>query len=200
MNICCRNDFGAISKRFSMNSGKSGFGCIAGFIEVSGTGGSPPFLIGSKSSARLTVRKALESWPLLCETPVEGGTTSRFVDTSMQRLEFCGDSAFNDALSDLREWPTARAAAECPPTRCFRAFATGARTFTRQCTQASRRNFLSSSRLVDRESGRIAAQFEMGAERRRVSTCCEKWSQCELAGRPCRGGRKSDLTCDLRLD
>jgi uncharacterized protein (DUF2126 family) len=39
-------------------------------------------------SGGLTVRRALEAWPLLCETPLEGGATSRFVDTSMERLEF----------------------------------------------------------------------------------------------------------------
>lgn len=42
----------------------------------------------------LTVRKAHESWPLLCETPVDGGTTSRFVDTSMERLELLADREF----------------------------------------------------------------------------------------------------------
>jgi uncharacterized protein (DUF2126 family)/transglutaminase-like putative cysteine protease len=36
----------------------------------------------------LSVRRALEAWPLLCDTPTDGGTTSRFVDTSMARLEF----------------------------------------------------------------------------------------------------------------
>jgi len=36
----------------------------------------------------LTIRQALEAWPLLCDTPTDGGTTSRFVDTSMARLEF----------------------------------------------------------------------------------------------------------------
>ncbi|MCX6971243.1 MAG: transglutaminase family protein [Verrucomicrobia bacterium] len=40
------------------------------------------------------IRKAHESWPLLCETPVDGGTTSRFVDTSMERLEFVADREF----------------------------------------------------------------------------------------------------------
>jgi uncharacterized protein (DUF2126 family) len=39
----------------------------------------------------LTVRRALEAWPLLCETPLEGGATSRFVDTSIERLEFAAD-------------------------------------------------------------------------------------------------------------
>ena len=41
-----------------------------------------------------TIRKAHESWPLLCETPVDGGTTSRFVDTSMERLELTADRKF----------------------------------------------------------------------------------------------------------
>jgi len=41
--------------------------------------------------ATLRVRRAFEGWPLLCETPVEGGSTSRFVDTSVQRLEFTVD-------------------------------------------------------------------------------------------------------------
>lgn len=41
-----------------------------------------------QSETGLIVRKALEGWPLLCETPLEGGSTSRFVDTSIERLEF----------------------------------------------------------------------------------------------------------------
>lgn len=40
---------------------------------------------------RLAVRRACESWPLLCETPSEGGSTSRFVDTSIERLEITAD-------------------------------------------------------------------------------------------------------------
>ena len=40
------------------------------------------------------IRKAHESWSLLCETPVDGGTTSRFVDTSMERLELVADQEF----------------------------------------------------------------------------------------------------------
>ncbi len=42
----------------------------------------------------LTVRRGLEGWPLLCETPLEGGTTSRFVDTSMDRLELTATNSF----------------------------------------------------------------------------------------------------------
>jgi len=42
----------------------------------------------------LIVRPALECWPLLCETPLEGGNTTRFVDTSVDRLEFLADAGF----------------------------------------------------------------------------------------------------------
>lgn len=45
----------------------------------------------------LRVRRAHKGWPLLCETPVEGGTTSRFVDTSMQRIEFFAGEDFSKA-------------------------------------------------------------------------------------------------------
>jgi uncharacterized protein (DUF2126 family) len=44
--------------------------------------------------AELTVRKAHEGWPLLSEQPLEGGNTSRFVDTSMERLELLANRAF----------------------------------------------------------------------------------------------------------
>lgn len=47
--------------------------------------------------ATLELRRAHESWPLLCETPVEGGSTSRFVDTSMHRFEVRANDAFADA-------------------------------------------------------------------------------------------------------
>ena len=48
--------------------------------------------------ARLEIRRACEGWPLLSETPSEGGSTSRFVDTSIERLEF----AALDGLADGR--------------------------------------------------------------------------------------------------
>ncbi|HZJ17113.1 MAG TPA: transglutaminase family protein [Chthoniobacteraceae bacterium] len=54
----------------------------------------PTLLTYFHGDAKLAVRRALEGWPLLCETPLEGGTTSRFVDTSIERLEFTADPAF----------------------------------------------------------------------------------------------------------
>ena len=44
--------------------------------------------------ATLDVRRACEGWPLLSETPSEGGTTSRFVDTSIERLELAATPEF----------------------------------------------------------------------------------------------------------
>jgi uncharacterized protein (DUF2126 family) len=54
----------------------------------------PQLLSCKDGPAELMVRKGHEGWPLLCETPLEGGTTSRFVDTSMERLEFIANQAF----------------------------------------------------------------------------------------------------------
>ncbi|MHA3769977.1 transglutaminase family protein [Verrucomicrobiota bacterium sgz303538] len=54
----------------------------------------PKMLTFARDRARLTVRKALEGWPLLCETPLEGGNTSRYVDTSIERLEFTANESF----------------------------------------------------------------------------------------------------------
>ncbi len=54
----------------------------------------PVMLRHGSAGAALTVRKAHEGWPLLSETPLEGGSTSRFVDTSIERLEFVADADF----------------------------------------------------------------------------------------------------------
>ena len=53
-----------------------------------------PLLLETPDGIR--VRRGLEGWPLLCETPIEGGSTSRFVDTSMDRLEFSAPAKIAD--------------------------------------------------------------------------------------------------------
>lgn len=59
----------------------------------------PKVLDFSEGECALTIRRSHESWPLLSETPVDGGTTSRFVDTSIRRLEFCANDAFAKSWS-----------------------------------------------------------------------------------------------------
>jgi len=54
----------------------------------------PLLLDWQRDDASLEIRQALEPWPLLCDTPVEGGSTSRFVDSSLQRLEIRANHAF----------------------------------------------------------------------------------------------------------
>jgi uncharacterized protein (DUF2126 family) len=54
----------------------------------------PTMLDESFAGGRLAIRLAHEGWPLLCETPLEGGSTSRFVDTSIERLEFTASPEF----------------------------------------------------------------------------------------------------------
>lgn len=58
----------------------------------------PSILNFEHAGLEVQIRRAHESWPLLCETPVDGGTTSRFVDTSMQRLEVAVNAAPGSAF------------------------------------------------------------------------------------------------------
>ena len=52
----------------------------------------PELLHWSQGAAELSIRQALEPWPLLCDTPVEGGSTSRFVDSSLRRFELISNT------------------------------------------------------------------------------------------------------------
>lgn len=53
----------------------------------------PELLHWRQGEAELSIRQALEPWPLLCDTPVEGGSTSRFVDSSLRRFELIASTA-----------------------------------------------------------------------------------------------------------
>ena len=55
----------------------------------------PVMLHHADGPAELTIRRGHEGWPLLCEQPLEGGSTSRFVDTSIERLEFLATREFD---------------------------------------------------------------------------------------------------------
>jgi hypothetical protein len=51
-------------------------------------------MVWERGEARLELRRAREPWPLLCDTPVEGGSTSRFVDSSLRRFELIANPVF----------------------------------------------------------------------------------------------------------
>lgn len=59
----------------------------------------PRLLAWEQGEARLEVRRAREAWPLLCDTPVEGGSTSRFVDSSLRRFELISSAAFRQRFA-----------------------------------------------------------------------------------------------------
>ncbi len=67
---------------------RGGYGLPAGVYREIWNWRFPTMLDFDSGGSRLVVRRAHEGWPLLCETPLEGGNTSRFVDTSIERLEF----------------------------------------------------------------------------------------------------------------
>ncbi len=145
----------------------------------------------------LTVRKALDGWPLLCETPVEGGSTSRFVDTSMQRLEFA-------APAEFAERHRVYVAGRPLPLQLL-----GASTYV-SGLRYRRTNLYPSLHpgipvqmplvvtIVDQATGRIAAEFSLGVRDRDFVQVAKPATK--LSDRPCRGGRKGDFTCDLRLE
>jgi len=63
----------------------------------------------------LEIREALEPWPLLCDVPVEGGSTSRFVDSSLRRFEVMVHGPFSQHLQlkiDGRPLPLAAGAGQ----------------------------------------------------------------------------------------
>ena len=158
----------------------------------------PSLLVWNKGPARLTVRKALESWPLLCETPVEGGSTSRFVDTSMQRLEFSADAEFFRSYH-VHVAGRPLAIRETSPG----VFLAGLR-FRRTNLYPALHPGIPVQlplhiTLVNMKTGRVAAEFELKSGDA-IFHKLPKPGAVKPAGNPCRGRRKSDLTCDLRLD
>lgn len=157
----------------------------------------PETLSWHHGKATLSVRKALESWPLLCETPVEGGSTSRFVDTSMHRLEFLVNEEFNanyevhvaGRLLPLKEYQSVGwlAGLRYRRTNLYPSLHPGIPV-----------QMPLTVTLVEKNSHRIVAEFSMGSNDRNFHRV-EKPGQGHLSGPPCRGGRSSDLTFDLRL-
>ena len=70
----------------------------------------PELLHWQAGEAELSIRQALEPWPLLCDTPVEGGTTSRFVDSSLRRVELLANPALRQGYTLILQgrplpWP-----------------------------------------------------------------------------------------------
>lgn len=73
--------------------------------------------------ASLQLRPAPEPWPLICDTPVQGGFTSRFIDASLRRFEVVANAAFRRdcrLLINGRPLPLAAAGPEETPPLAVR--------------------------------------------------------------------------------
>jgi len=153
-----------------------------------------PVLLDCRSgSARLTIRRAHEGWPLLCETPVDGGTTSRFVDTSMQRLEIRANAAFS-ARFEIRV-----ANRPLPLRKTHGDAKLAGLRFRRTNLYPSLHPGLPPQLPLEISlvSDGKAKKFTLGADDlmfRSVGT-----TRAPLPGNPCQIGRRSDWTCDLRI-
>jgi uncharacterized protein (DUF2126 family) len=156
----------------------------------------PELLCFAEGGASLVVRRAHESWPLLCETPVEGGSTSRFVDTSMHRLEFCGNAAFArdyEVIVHDRRLHLADAAPGC--------VLAGLR-YRRSCLYPCLHPGIAPHLPLDvvivrRDSGTPAAGFQMGSNQTAFAPLPNPVAP--KAAKRCRPIHRGALTQDLRL-
>ncbi len=139
------------------------------------------------------VRRGCEGWPLLCETPLEGGSTSRFVDTSMDRLEF---SVPAEIGNDLAVFVAGRPAPLLNLTEELRGF--GLR-YRRTALYPSLHPGIPPQLPLHLEirSGDRAQSFRLDADQPRFVTIDRPESTAPQP--PCRGASDHDLTYDLRL-
>jgi uncharacterized protein (DUF2126 family) len=156
----------------------------------------PQSLDFEHGGARLTVRKALEGWPLLCETPMEGGNTSRFVDTSMERLEIRGNDAFDEkyeVFAQGRQLPLADFAPD-GHLAGLRYRATALHPSLHPGLPPHLPLYLT---IVEKKTGKPLTAYKLSAATRAFAECPPR--ELKLSRRPCRKLREQSLTFDLRL-
>jgi uncharacterized protein (DUF2126 family)/transglutaminase-like putative cysteine protease len=144
----------------------------------------------------LTIRKALEGWPLLAETPSIGGATSRFVDTSIERLELAAPGGFYQqyaVFANGRELPfRSLSSKESIAGLRYRKSALYPSLHPHIETQLPL-----SIVLVERETDRIHKLFRLHPEATRFVE--EPLEELER-GLPCESPTPGMYTCDLRIE
>jgi uncharacterized protein (DUF2126 family) len=153
----------------------------------------PVLLRAGKPGASFEVRRAHESWPLLCETPVDGGTTSRFVDTSMERLEIFADPAF--ARSHKIRAANRPLELKPQPDGSYLAGLRYRRTNLYPSLHPGLPPQVPLEILLDGPDG--LRRFVLGANDRSFRRAAA--SAPRAPGRPCKSAHRGDLTYDLRI-
>jgi uncharacterized protein (DUF2126 family) len=155
----------------------------------------PVVLSFTAGDASLTVRRAGEHWPVLTDTPAVGGTTSRFVDASLQRLEFLANDAFaRDWSIELAGRPLAlHTLAELPA-----AGIAGLRYRHSQLHPCLHPGIPAHMPLeLTLRGPDLVRPFRLDAEARRFEPAAQPFAT--PAGPPCRPIHAGDLTYDLRV-
>jgi uncharacterized protein (DUF2126 family) len=154
----------------------------------------PQMLAFDLVNASLVVRKACEGWPLLCETPLEGGNSSRFVDTSMERLEFIGNKTFANNWEIFVQGRELKLGSL--PRNCF---GVGLR-YRRTALYPSLHPGITPHMplYVVIRTTREDRAFKLEQDRR-LFVACDAAEAPPITGRPCRKLQPELLTCDLRL-
>lgn len=151
-----------------------------------------------RKEGALEVRRAHESWPLLCETPVEGGSTSRFVDTSMYRVEVRADAGF------ARIYVVRFRGRELPLTRVADGGYVAGLRYRRSCLYPCLHPGIEPHlpldlTIAEKSSGEVVARYELAAGATTLNRS-RKGVEESAPGKPCRPIGPGALTHDLRLD
>ncbi len=155
----------------------------------SGSDGEPP---------ALELRPAPEPWPLICDTPVQGGFTSRFVDGSLRRFEVIANAAFRrdcQLLLNGRPLPLPHVIGEPPPLLAVRY------RFQRlyPCLHPAIAPHMPLELLLLTPTGALG--FRLHDDGHRFDACPAGHTGAAAGARPWQGRRRpTDHTIDLRLE
>lgn len=159
----------------------------------------PPLLHWRRGEAELTIRQGLEPWPLLCDTPVEGGSTSRFVDSSLRRFELIGNGALRQKFALILQgrpllWPQDP---EQPLAVRFRQEALFPCLHPLLAPQVPL-----TLQVQERPGGSVVAGWQLNHESNGFEPLTESGPESPGTGAemtPWRGAREHDATVDLRF-
>lgn len=141
------------------------------------------------------IRRGLDGWPLLAEVPSEGGTTSRFVDTSMERLEIACQSEFAEGhlfFFNGRELPLRRLS----PQQSIAGIRYRKTALYPSLHPQIPPQLPLGLVLIERESGNVLNAYELQAEDNEFRQITPPDFE---PGKPCEPAVPGMITCDLRL-
>nr|AHZ46162.1 transglutaminase [uncultured bacterium 12-5D] len=159
----------------------------------------PRMLEFKKGPSHLEIRLAHEAWPLVGDVPHTGQNTSRFVDTSVERLEFTTSKAFaenfrlyvNGREIGLKKFPEARLGAGL----CYRRSARY--PSLHPCIPPQLPLVVA---LTPRRGFRPIHAWELASVNHRYFQPCDPSNAIGRRRKPCRTASPDHVTYDLRIE